>query len=186
MTSWLPELADRGGPRYLAIADCLADDIRLGRLAEGERLPTHRDLADSLGLTVGTVSRAYAEAERRGLLHGEVGRGTFVGGVAGGWDLPAPRAGDPTPGRPRAEPAALRAGPRPRRRAAHAREAARPARAAQLPALRRQRPLPARRRAVDRAARARRGPRERDRHGRGAARDRDPARARCAGRATWC
>jgi DNA-binding transcriptional MocR family regulator len=82
MTSWLPDLTDRSGPRYLAIADCLADDIRLGRLAEGERLPTHRDLADSLGLTVGTVSRAYAEAERRGLLHGEVGRGTFVGGMA--------------------------------------------------------------------------------------------------------
>ncbi len=95
MTSWLPDLTDRSGPRYLAIADCLADDVRLGRLAEGERLPTHRDLADSLGLTVGTVSRAYAEAERRGLLHGEVGRGTFVGGMAGGWELPSPGASDP-------------------------------------------------------------------------------------------
>lgn len=95
MTTWRPDLADRSGPRYLAIADCLADDVRLGRLAEGERLPTHRDLADSLGLTVGTVSRAYAEAERRGLLHGEVGRGTFVGGMAGGTELPSPGATDP-------------------------------------------------------------------------------------------
>jgi DNA-binding transcriptional MocR family regulator len=96
MTSWLPDLTDRSGPRYLAIADCLADDVRRGRLAEGERLPTHRDLADSLGLTVGTVSRAYAEAERRGLLHGEVGRGTFVGGMVGGWELPSPGVSDPT------------------------------------------------------------------------------------------
>ncbi len=44
----------------------------------GERLPTHRDLAWKLGVTVGTVTRAYAEAERRGLVAGEVGRGTFV------------------------------------------------------------------------------------------------------------
>ena len=44
----------------------------------GTRLPTHRDLAWRLRVTVGTVSRAYAEAERRGLIGGEVGRGTFV------------------------------------------------------------------------------------------------------------
>jgi DNA-binding transcriptional MocR family regulator len=47
-------------------------------------MPTHRDLADALGVTIGTVSRAYAEAARRGLLSGEVGRGTFVRGAAGG------------------------------------------------------------------------------------------------------
>jgi DNA-binding transcriptional MocR family regulator len=31
-----------------------------------------------LGVTVGTVARGYAEAERRGLLGGEVGRGTYI------------------------------------------------------------------------------------------------------------
>jgi DNA-binding transcriptional MocR family regulator len=41
-------------------------------------LPTHRELAERLGVTVGTVSRAYAEAARQGLVTGEVGRGTFV------------------------------------------------------------------------------------------------------------
>ncbi|MEO3428893.1 PLP-dependent aminotransferase family protein [Pelagibius sp. CAU 1746] len=66
------------GPRYLAIADALARDITAGKLKTGDRLPTHRDLAWHLGVTVGTVSRAYAEAERRGLTSGEVGRGTFV------------------------------------------------------------------------------------------------------------
>jgi DNA-binding transcriptional MocR family regulator len=35
-------------------------------------------MANLLGLSVGTVSRAYAEAEARGLISGEVGRGTFV------------------------------------------------------------------------------------------------------------
>src|SRR5215831_2288744 len=78
MTGWLPDLTQHRGPRYRAIADALAADITSGRLASGARLPTHRDLAYRLGVTVGTVSRAYAEAERRGLIGGEVGRGTFV------------------------------------------------------------------------------------------------------------
>jgi len=78
MTIWNPDLARRSGPRYLAIAEAIAADIRAGRLRSGERLPTHRDLAYRLGVTVGTVTRAYAEAERRGLIAGEVGRGTFV------------------------------------------------------------------------------------------------------------
>ncbi len=77
MTNWMPVLTgDR--PRYLAIADALAEDMRAGRLRPGSKLPTHRDLAWRLGVTVGTVTRAYAEAERRGLVIGEVGRGTFV------------------------------------------------------------------------------------------------------------
>ena len=70
---WTPEL-DAAGPSYLAISRALEADIRSGRLAEGARLPTHRALARALGVNVGTVSRAYAEAQRRGLLAGEVGR----------------------------------------------------------------------------------------------------------------
>src|SRR5262245_61654262 len=95
MTMWEPDLARRKGPRYLAIADALAADIGSGRLAPGARLPTHRDLADRLDVTVGTVSRAYAEAVRRGLISGEVGRGTFVRGRG----IPA-RAEEPAPGGP--------------------------------------------------------------------------------------
>jgi DNA-binding transcriptional MocR family regulator len=79
MTTWSPNLKGRDGPRYLAIADTLAEDVGAGRLKPGARLPTHRDLAGALGVTVGTVTRAYAEAHRRGLVRGEVGRGTFVG-----------------------------------------------------------------------------------------------------------
>lgn len=79
MTKWLPTL-DNDQPLYLALADAIAADLRAGRLQVGERLPTHRDLADALGTTVGTISRGYAEAERRGLTTGEVGRGTFLRG----------------------------------------------------------------------------------------------------------
>ncbi len=78
MTNWLPDLTTRPGPKYQAIAAALADDIADGRLQAGERLPTHRDLAWRLGVTVGTVSRAYALARSWGLLTGEVGRGTRV------------------------------------------------------------------------------------------------------------
>lgn len=83
MTIWIPDLGHRSGPKYQAIADALADDIAAGALTAGTRLPTHRDLAWRLGVTVGTVSRAYALAQSRGLIAGEVGRGTRV--------LPTPR-----------------------------------------------------------------------------------------------
>src|SRR3990170_1428220 len=86
MTIWNPRLAGRTGPRYRAIVEALAEDFAAGELRRGARLPTHRDLAETLGVTVGTVSRAYAEAARRGLVSGEVGRGTFVRGA---FDEPA-------------------------------------------------------------------------------------------------
>lgn len=75
---WRPRLDRRSGPVYQALAAVIATDVQAGRLAAGERLPPQRDLADALGITVGTVSRAYAEAERAGWVRGEVGRGTFV------------------------------------------------------------------------------------------------------------
>ena len=78
MTIWSPRLGGRTGPRYLAIVEALAEDVASGVLSDGRRLPTQRDLAERLGVTVGTISRAYSEAARRGLVSGEVGRGTFV------------------------------------------------------------------------------------------------------------
>ena len=70
MTNWLPDLQSQSGPRYKAIVACLAEDVAAGRLNPGTRLPTHRDLAWKLGVTVGTIPRAYAEAEKRGLVLG--------------------------------------------------------------------------------------------------------------------
>lgn len=78
MTSWLPDLEGRTGPRYQAIAEAILDAIGRGALAPGDRLPPQRDLAWKLGVTVGTVSRAYMLAEERGALSAEVGRGTYV------------------------------------------------------------------------------------------------------------
>jgi DNA-binding transcriptional MocR family regulator len=77
---WLPKLDGRRGPVYRAIADAIDEDVKNGGLRAGARLPPHRNLADHLGVTVTTVTRAYAEAARRGLTSGHVGRGTFIRG----------------------------------------------------------------------------------------------------------
>ena len=77
MTSWSPDLAT-DKPRYIAIADAIAADLKSGRLKVGDRLPPQRQLAWQLGVTLGTITRAYQEAERRGLLSGEVGRGSYL------------------------------------------------------------------------------------------------------------
>ena len=65
-------------PIYERLVVAMAHDIQIGLLTPGTRLPTQRDLAFRLGISVGSVTRAYAEAERRGLLSAHVGRGTFV------------------------------------------------------------------------------------------------------------
>jgi DNA-binding transcriptional MocR family regulator len=91
MTIWRPSIEEGAAPLYQAIADAIQNDVEAGVLTVGTRLPTHRDLAAQVGVTVGTVSRGYAEAERRGLTSGEVGRGTFVRGhdIEGhGWPSP--------------------------------------------------------------------------------------------------
>jgi DNA-binding transcriptional MocR family regulator len=77
---WLPELDGRRGPVYRAIADAIDRGVQDGTLRAGTRLPPHRDLADHLGVTVTTNTRAYTEAARRGLTSGHVGRGTFIRG----------------------------------------------------------------------------------------------------------
>ena len=77
MTIWLPQLR-RERPLYLEIADAIRQDLLRGMLKPGDRLPPQRELAFQLGVTTGTVTRAYAEAEKLGLLVGEVGRGSYL------------------------------------------------------------------------------------------------------------
>ena len=78
MTIWLPKLDEAGGPVYRQIAQAIRKAVNDGVLKPGDRLPTHRDLAYQLGVTVGTITRSYREAERLGLVAGEIGRGTYV------------------------------------------------------------------------------------------------------------
>jgi DNA-binding transcriptional MocR family regulator len=78
MTTWSPHLSPGTEPKYQALLAALQSDVAAGVLPEGARLPPQRELASRLGVAIGTVSRAYALAERRGIVSGEVGRGTFV------------------------------------------------------------------------------------------------------------
>ncbi|MBT4888615.1 MAG: PLP-dependent aminotransferase family protein [Rhodospirillales bacterium] len=78
MTNWLPDISDAQTTKYLALADEIASAIKDGSLPPGTKMPPQRNLAYDIGVTLGTVSRGYKEAERRGLIGGEVGRGTFV------------------------------------------------------------------------------------------------------------
>lgn len=80
ITQWQPVLSRRKGTLHTELLLSLRRDIAEGVLAAGEQMPTHRDLAKNLGIGVGTVTKAYAEAERLGLLSSAVGRGTFVAG----------------------------------------------------------------------------------------------------------
>lgn len=75
---WVPDISGFGGPRYLALSSAIAEAINSGDLPAGAQLPPQRYLAEKLGVTVGTVGRAYLVAKKRGLVSGEVGRGTFV------------------------------------------------------------------------------------------------------------
>ncbi|MFM9539421.1 PLP-dependent aminotransferase family protein [Streptomyces turgidiscabies] len=63
---------------YRRLADRIADDIVTGRLRPGERLPPQRAFARRRGIAGSTAGRVYGELVRRGLVVGEVGRGTFV------------------------------------------------------------------------------------------------------------
>jgi DNA-binding transcriptional MocR family regulator len=67
---------------YLKLADTVAAEIAGGALKPGDRLPPQRDFAYERKIAVSTASRVYAELLRRGLVVGEVGRGTFVSGDA--------------------------------------------------------------------------------------------------------
>ncbi len=76
---WEPMLEMRKGvTKHRLLTEKIVDDIEKGILQPATRMPTHRDLAHKLGLSVQTVSISYKEAERRGYLRGEVGRGTYV------------------------------------------------------------------------------------------------------------
>ncbi|MCE0504536.1 PLP-dependent aminotransferase family protein [Roseivivax sp. GX 12232] len=92
-------------PKYRRLADAIRGAIAAGQLAAGDKLPPVRDLAFDLGITPGTVARAYTILTDGGAARAEVGRGTFVaGGEAGGMrkllpDAPWPQTEAPQSGR---------------------------------------------------------------------------------------
>jgi molybdate-binding protein/DNA-binding transcriptional regulator YhcF (GntR family) len=65
-------------PVYRQIADQVRQLIATERLRSGDHLPTVRQLAHTLGVSPGTVVRAYVELEQEGVVVSRRGGGTFV------------------------------------------------------------------------------------------------------------
>lgn len=84
-TNWLPVIDGVTGPKHKAIKQSIRAAIADGTISAGHRLPPVREVAWRLGVTPGTVARAYKDLVEDGALDAQVGRGTFVAepGTAG-------------------------------------------------------------------------------------------------------
>jgi len=80
--AWIGRFAAAAGPRYLQIAGFLERAMADGVLSPGDRLPPQRELAALLGVDLTTVTRALAEARRRGLVEPRGSLGTFIAAPA--------------------------------------------------------------------------------------------------------
>ena len=67
-------------PIYTQIADSFRTQIRAGVLAEGDKLPSVRELASELTINPNTIQRAYRELEAEGWIASVPGKGSFVCG----------------------------------------------------------------------------------------------------------
>lgn len=78
--SWLlgPISPAADGALYQQIVDGLKREVSEGRLKPGAALPSFRQLAEDLLVSVITVKRAYEELEREGIIFRRQGLGTFV------------------------------------------------------------------------------------------------------------
>ncbi|MTH96152.1 GntR family transcriptional regulator [Roseibium sp. RKSG952] len=65
-------------PIYVQVSELLIRDIAAGRLIAGERLPPERDMANDLGISVGTLRKALAELTGKGLLERVQGSGNYI------------------------------------------------------------------------------------------------------------
>lgn len=75
---WKPELHNIKGPIYEQIRASFLSDIQKGALKSGDLLPSHRELAEQLGVSVGTVSRAFKALVDQGLIEAGARRGSRV------------------------------------------------------------------------------------------------------------
>src|ERR1700761_9062689 len=70
-------------PMYLQIMEQIKRRVAVGDWAEGQAVPSIRQLAVDLQVSVITVKRAYLELEREGILVTQQGKGSRVAADAG-------------------------------------------------------------------------------------------------------
>lgn len=78
MALWKPHLHRDAGSKYLGIVQALESDIYAACVQPGDRLPSQRTIAEELNVDLTTVTRAFNEAKRRGLVEGNKGGGTYI------------------------------------------------------------------------------------------------------------
>ena len=61
---WLPVNYSNERTLYLGICKAIERDVLQGKLTPGDSLPTHRELADTLGVAAGILALAAAAAGR--------------------------------------------------------------------------------------------------------------------------
>lgn len=66
-------------PIYEQISNAIRDEILKENLKAGEKLPSVRNLARELSISILTVKKAYDELENEGFIESRQGLGTFVG-----------------------------------------------------------------------------------------------------------
>ncbi|MDR2393010.1 MAG: GntR family transcriptional regulator [Treponema sp.] len=69
-----------GVPVYRQIIQQIEYALLSGRVQAGDKLPTIRSLAVGLKVNPNTIAKAYGELEIRGILHTQVGSGTYISG----------------------------------------------------------------------------------------------------------
>ena len=67
-----------GIPIYKQIADAFRSDILAGKYKQGEYLPSIRELAKDLRISVITTMKAYEQLEIEGLVTASQGKGFYV------------------------------------------------------------------------------------------------------------
>ncbi|MBW9173556.1 GntR family transcriptional regulator [Clostridium estertheticum] len=65
-------------PLYQQIKDQLKDIVFKGEMSEGDALPSIRNFATDLKVSVLTIRRVYNELEQEGFITSQVGIGTFI------------------------------------------------------------------------------------------------------------
>jgi len=71
-------LSQTGGPLYQQIVDQIKQRIAVEEWKAGDEIPSIRQLAVDLRVSVITVKRAYLELERDGIIVTQQGKGSFV------------------------------------------------------------------------------------------------------------
>jgi len=69
-------------PMYKQVCVQIKDAVGTGELSVNEKLPSIREMARALNVSVITIRRAYLELENQGFIHSRPGMGSFVADVS--------------------------------------------------------------------------------------------------------